>query len=161
MSARPAASSLRLGAVILAVCVLLGLVETVQIRFGDGEVVETSWWVAMARVLPSWILLAGLSPVVVWASDRWPVRGEAWARSLVLHLVLSLPFALVHLALVTLWGYFRPGSLGLGFAAGLTWLASRYLVYAALSYGALVGVIHAFRYHQEVSAVREETRSII
>lgn len=151
----------RLGAVIVGACVLFGLVETAQVRLGGGEVVEASWWAAFLRVMPSWILLALLSPVAVWASDRWPVRGDGWGRSLSIHVALSFPFALLLLFLVTLWGTVRPGSLGLGVAAGMSWLISRFLVYAALEYGALVGVTHAFRYHREIQAVRRDADALV
>ncbi|GMV08216.1 MAG: hypothetical protein AMXMBFR53_44910 [Gemmatimonadota bacterium] len=153
--------SLLLGLVILGVCLLLGLVESAQVRLGGGEVVETSWWAAFLRVLPSWIFLAGLSPLAVWASDRWPVRGDGWRRSLAVHLVLAFPFALALLFLVAVYGTVRPGSLGLGLAAGMGWLVSRFLVYAVLEYGALVGVVHAFRYRQEASAVRREAEGLV
>lgn len=153
--------ALRLGAVILGACLLFGVVETAQVRLGGGEVVEPSWWAAFLRVMPSWLFLALLSPVAVWASDRWPVRGERWARHLAVHVVLSFPFGLLLLFMVTLWGTVRPGSLGLGLAAGMSWLVSRFLVYAALEYGALVGVTHAFRYHREIQSVRRDADALV
>lgn len=152
---------MRLGGLIVLICLVLGLIETAQVRFGGGEVVESSWWLASLRVMPSWVLLVLVSPLAVVAADRWPVRGARWGRALATHLALSVPFALLHLVLTTAWGVVRPGASGIGFAAGMGWLVSRYLAYGMLSYGALVGVIHAFRYHREASAVRKDADALV
>lgn len=152
---------MRLGGLIALICLVLGLIETAQVRFGAGEVVESSWWWATLRVMPSWVLLALVSPLAVMASDRWPVRGSGWGRALATHLVLSIPFALLHLMLTTAWGVVRPGASGIGFAAGMGWLVSRYLAYGMLSYGALVGVVHAFRYHREAGAIRQDADALV
>ncbi len=152
---------MRLGGLIVLICLVLGLIETAQVRFGGGEVVERSWWLATLRVMPSWVLLVLVSPLAVVAADRWPVRGVRWGRALAIHLALSVPFALLHLLLTTAWGVVRPGASGIGFAAGLGWLVSRYLAYGMLSYGALVGVVHAFRYHREASAVRRDADALV
>lgn len=152
---------MRLGGLIALICLVLGLIETAQVRLGGGEVVESSWWLATLRVMPSWALLVLVSPLAVLAADRWPVRGAGWGRALAAHLALSLPFALLHLLLTTAWGVVRPGASGIGFAAGMGWLVSRYLAYGMLSYGALVGVVHAFRYHREASAVRRDADALV
>ncbi len=152
---------LRLGAAVLILCLGLGAIETAQVRLGGGEVVETSWWIAFWRVVPSWLLLAALSPIVVATSTRWPVRGEAWSRAIGLHLLVSIPFAALHLLLTAAWGMVRPESLELGLSFGFQWLVSRYLVYDVLAYGALAGIVHAFLYHRESSALRREASSLI
>lgn len=153
--------TLRLLVPVLGVCLLLGLVETVQVRFGTGDLAEDSWWVALIRVLPSWILLAALTPAVVAASERWPIRGPDWARSLAVHLALSVPFALLFLSAVAVWGSIRPESLGLGVASGFAWLVSRYLVYAMLGYGSLVGVVHAVQGRLDAEEARREARTLL
>ncbi len=153
--------SVRLGIVILLLCLGLGAIETAQVRLGGGEVVEASWWVAFWRVVPSWVLLAALSPLVVFATDRWPIRGPGWSKALSLHLLLSIPFAALHLLLTAAWGMIRPASLELGLVYGFQWLVSRYMVYDILAYGALAGVIHAFRYRRESALLRSEASHLI
>lgn len=152
---------MRLGAIVLAVCLGLGLVEALQLRFGSGELAEPSLWLAFWRAVPSWLLLWAMSPVAVWASDRWPMRGVGWARAFLRHLAMAFPFALAHLALAAAWGSVRPGGDGLSFGASLGWLVNRYLVYGLLSYGALVGVVHAYRYHQEMERRRREAAALL
>lgn len=152
---------MRLGAIILAVCLALGIVEAGQLLVGTGELAEADPWIAFWRAVPSWLLLAAMSPVAVWTSDRWPVRGETWGGALLRHAAVAVPFALTHLALSMVWGGLRPGALDLGFASGFGWLLSRYLVYDILSYGTLVGVVHAYRYHREVQLRGEETAALL
>ncbi len=152
---------LPLALLITTLCLLLGLVETAQVRLGGGDVVESSWWVAFWRVVPSWALLGMLTPLVVLAVDRWPVRGSGWARALSIHVALALPFAALHLFLTAVWGTVRPASLGLGLAYGFDWLVSRYFVYDILAYGALAGVVHAFRYRRESVALKEEATALV
>ena len=152
---------MRLGALILAVCLGLGLVETVQLVFGSGEYAEPSLAAALERTLPSWLFLAALSPVAVWTSDRWPVRDAGWLRAIGVHLIVSVPFAVAHLAVTAWWGVVRPGATVDGYAEALTWLLTRYTVYSMLSYGALVGVVHAWRYYRQAARSEGEAAVLV
>ncbi|MHA6205047.1 LytTR family DNA-binding domain-containing protein [Dyella soli] len=44
------------------------------------------------------LMLLALVPLVVLATRRWPFRLDSWRHSLVVHLLLSVPFSLVHVA---------------------------------------------------------------
>jgi hypothetical protein len=49
------------------------------------------------------LVLLALVPLVVASTRRWPFRFDAWRHSLMVHLLLSIPFSLVHvLAMVGL-----------------------------------------------------------
>lgn len=72
----------------------------------------TAWFDAVYRThwvsgLEPWIWEASSSvailtlvPFVVWATRRWPMRFDTWARSLKFHLALSVPFCLAHVGLM-------------------------------------------------------------
>jgi two-component system, LytTR family, sensor kinase len=47
-------------------------------------------------------MLAILTPVVFWLSRRYPIERHGWARPVALHVVMSLGFALVDMAVVSL-----------------------------------------------------------
>lgn len=145
---------------ILAVCGSLGLIEALQLYAGDSALREESWWVAFWRALPPWILLAALSPIAVFASDRWPVRGARWRSALARHAAVSVPFSALHIVLVATWGSVRPEATA-SFSEGVVWLTSIYFVYDVLAYGALAGAIHAFRIHQEAGERREEADRLL
>lgn len=151
---------MRLAVLILAVCLGLGVVETVQLLVGVDEFAEPGLGTALSRALPSWLLLAGLSPVAVWTSSRWPVRDPAWLRAVAVHVAISFPFAVAHLMLSAAWGIVRPGAAVTGFTDAFVWLATRYTVYGMMSYGAIVGVVHAWRYYREAAA-REGEASVL
>ncbi|MDG2540016.1 LytTR family DNA-binding domain-containing protein [Dyella jiangningensis] len=42
------------------------------------------------------LVLLALIPFVVWATRRWPLRFDTWLPSLKVHLLLTVPFCLVH-----------------------------------------------------------------
>lgn len=151
----------RLWLALFAVCLVLGLVETAQVVTGNGDIVESSWGVALLRVIPSWVLLAALSPLAVMASARWPIKGDGMLTSLGAHVVLSFPFSLLHFALIGLWARVRPGSAGLSVGEAVAWLSSRFLVYELLAYGALVGLVHAWRYHAELGHARSQADQLV
>jgi sensor histidine kinase YesM len=66
-----------------------------KLLFGD----PTPWW----HFLVSWIsgvyISAAFTPVILWLGRRFPLGRQKWVRRVVLHLVLSVVFALVHILL--------------------------------------------------------------
>ncbi len=46
--------------------------------------------------LTSSVVLLALVPLVVLATRRWPLRLDSWRHSLVVHVLLSVPFSLLH-----------------------------------------------------------------
>jgi hypothetical protein len=145
---------------VVVVCLALGLVEAAQLYFGDAGPGEGDWTVAVIRTIPSWFFLAVLAPIPVWTSGRWPFRGRAWGRVLAAHVGVALPFAFVHLVMCAWWGATRPGHV-LGMGDALVWLASRYFVYDVICYAAVVGGVHALRYHQAMARLEREGAAVL
>ena len=46
------------------------------------------------------LVILSLVPFAVWATRRWPIRFDTWARNLKVHLALSVPFCLAHVGLM-------------------------------------------------------------
>ena len=79
--------------------------DHVYYRSGSSSIEPWIW-----ESSSSLVLLALVYPIVM-ATRRWPLRFDTWRRNLKVHLVLTVPFCLVHVA-------------------GMVWL--RVLAYAAL-----------------------------
>jgi two-component system LytT family sensor kinase len=83
--------------VLIALCVVFGIVETLQQHIGnvargdETPLVRT----AMFNLLP-WLPVLPVMPVIVWLAERWPLDQGRWKRSLPLHLITMLVFILFH-----------------------------------------------------------------
>jgi two-component system, LytTR family, sensor kinase len=83
--------------VMVALCLTLGLVETIQqhvgnvVRGGDTSLLYTF----AGNFLP-WLPALPLLPLIVLAAERWPMDRGGWKRSLPLHLLAMLGFTFLH-----------------------------------------------------------------
>ena len=74
-----------------------------QIYFGmRGEGMRHSWWRIVYWQFLVWNIWTCWTPLVMWAGRRLPIDRSSWARSLLVHLPLSLSLSALHLALCTL-----------------------------------------------------------
>jgi two-component system, LytTR family, sensor kinase len=83
--------------VLIAVCLVFGVVETLQQHIGNiarGDSIPLIG-VATFNFLP-WLPVLPLLPFIVWLAERWPMDEGRWKHSLPLHLVTMLLFIMVH-----------------------------------------------------------------
>jgi signal transduction histidine kinase len=113
---------------------------------------DASWGFALIQDLPVWAGFAALVPAVAWVCRRWPLARGRLARSLPVHAVAMVVFTAVHIVGVGLVYHWA-------FHAGpepLAWRLQQQTFYYAgvefMIYGAIVGALHALRFHDEVRA---------
>jgi sensor histidine kinase YesM len=96
----PLARSARLrrgSLVLVALCVVFGIVETLQQHLGNiarGDAIPLLQ-TATFNLLP-WLPVVPLLPVIVLLAERWPMDQSRWKRSLPLHLMTMLLFIVFH-----------------------------------------------------------------
>ena len=119
-----------------------------RLLFGD----PTPWWHPLVSWLAGVYLLAALTPVALWLGRRFPFERRKWLRRTLLHLQLSVVFAIVHLALesavLTPMGLF-PGLMDQGFVATFAFLMIIGFHGDVLSYWTILGIQYAWRRYQE------------
>jgi two-component system LytT family sensor kinase len=134
---------------LLVLTTLIGIAEGTQVYVGAGAQDRAIPWLrALSATMPSWYVLALLLPIVVWLARRYRFDGANWRVSLPVHLVASLLFTLVHLA-ISSWisdYLLLAGPSGVGFIQNLTRLFTMYFVLDSLFYWGLVGGFYAFDY---------------
>jgi two-component system LytT family sensor kinase len=100
---------------------------------------------ALLLTLPRWLLLGALAPAVAALAVRVPIGHGRRLRAIAIHLAAGAMFAFVHLAAcVVVYGFLIEG-IPNRFPARLSRLLTVYLAGDLLVYGALVGVVTAFR----------------
>ena len=82
---------------LVALCVVLGIVETLQQHLGNIARGDSASLFQTARynLLP-WLPVLPLLPVIVLLAERWPMDQGRWKRSLPLHLITMLGFIFFH-----------------------------------------------------------------
>ena len=83
--------------VLITVCVVFGVVETLQQHIGNiarGDSVPLLS-VATYNLLP-WLPVLPILPLIVWLAERCPLDEGRWKWSLPLHLITMLLFIFVH-----------------------------------------------------------------
>lgn len=144
-----------LAAGILLLLTAAGVVEALQqlvpgarmAHYGKGDM-PVVLVRALFHTLPSWWLLGLLIPLAAWLVSRRPIVPEAWKGRVLLHLVASGVFPVVHIGIVALfYGIIVNGMEPLAVFLDMT---SVYYVYDLFIYWLIVGAIHVFRYHREL-----------
>lgn len=59
-----------------------------------------AWWKPVLWEGSSAVVIAAMAPLIGWAVRRWPFRRDRLAAFLVIHLALTIPFALVHVGAI-------------------------------------------------------------
>ena len=138
---------------ILLLLTAAGVVEALQqllpgarmAHYGQGSMPEVLGK-ALVHTLPSWWLLGLLIPLAGWLVSRRPIVPEAWKGRVLLHLVVSAVFPVVHIGITAhFYGLLVEGMQPLAVFLDMT---SVYYVYDLFIYWLLVGVVHVFRYHR-------------
>src|SRR6185436_3190998 len=118
----------------------------------------TPWWHYLLTWLSGVYLYAIFTPVLLWLGRRFPIERRVWLRRTLLHLVLSVVFAVIHIlinsAIVVSLGVFP--AIMKGYAATVGFL----LVVGALhgniiSYWTVLGIQIAFRYYHQYQERRQ------
>lgn len=144
--------AVRAYAIYFAVWTLLGLFFfsqslTQKLYFHD----PTPWWYSMESWLVGVWLAALLTPGVLWLGRRFPLERGKWLRSVPIHLLFSLVYAVVHLTLdsfVHVRLGLLPFLLGATFRAVLSTMAVIAFHGNVLTYWAILGIQSAIRYYR-------------
>ena len=144
--------ALRAYAIYFAVWTAIGLFFfsqslTQKLHFHD----PTPWWYSMESWLVGVWIAALLTPGVLWLGRRFPLERGRWLRSVPIHLLFSLVYALVHLTLDS-FVHVRMGLLAFLLGATFKAVFSTMLVIAfhgnVLTYWAILGIQSAIRYYR-------------
>ena len=136
-------------AVILGPALVFGLIEAAQLRLGSAVLGRPMpFHLAILRVVPYWLLLACLMPVVVAAARRFKLsRYVLWPTAPL------LAASAIAFALLTLAGRIVVGPIGPAF---VPWtplqLFRTYFVLDVLTYSALTGTLYAFYFYRQAAS---------
>jgi hypothetical protein len=136
-------------AVVAMLAILFGLIEAAQVRLGSGVLGRPMPFpMAVARVLPYWLLFACLVPLGAVIARRFR-KVASILRPTLPHLI----FTAVGFALLILVGRMLVPSLDPRGAASVQptprQLFQTYFILDVLTYTALVGTLYAFHYYRE------------
>jgi len=140
---------------VWAVPALLAALETYTFWRLSGR--PFAAWRAAAMQSPAWFVYAGATPLAFMLARRLPVRRPSLAKTLPLHLAVSLAVAVLYAGVATgaMWA-FSPTPMPYP-AGGMFWrwyVSS--LPLTTLTYFGLLGVAHAYHHHLEAQRRREE-----
>jgi signal transduction histidine kinase len=135
-------------ALILVPALLFGLIEAIQLRLGSavlGRPMPFEW--AVLRVVPYWLLLACLFPVIAFTARRFGVLRHLTSPS-----ALALAASALIFALLTLAGRILVGPIGPARQWTALQLFRSYFLLDVLTYAALVGTLYAFYFYRSTAA---------
>jgi signal transduction histidine kinase len=142
----------KIGAVILSLSVLLGLMEAAQLYVGAAlEGKPRAWGRAVMSVMPSWLIFAAEVPAILYLARRYPLDRGAWTSNAIVHVSGAIVFTLVHLGGTAIVYGLAMGDLAMA-SPVFSHFLSVYFVLDLITYGAFVGAYHAFRYYREFRA---------
>jgi sensor histidine kinase YesM len=118
----------------------------------------TPWWHYLVTWLTGVYLFAALTPAVLWFGRRFPFERRKWLRRTVLHFVLSIIFAVVHLtlnsAIIPHLGVF-PGVMD-SFSGTFAFLVIIGFHGNVLTYWNVLGIQAALRYYSQYQERRRQ-----
>jgi hypothetical protein len=109
-----------------------------------GQVAPWEPWVWESS---SALVMLALLPAVIFAERRWPIRFDTWWRNLPLHVLLSVPFSLIHVGgMVTLRSLAYAAIAGWPYRFGAWWINFSYeYLKDVRSYFLIIGVLMLYR----------------
>ena len=136
-------------AIIVGAALLGAMLEAGQAYLGNASLGRPiPWSSAIGRTLPSWLVLAALTPEILWLADRFRLERPLLHRSIPVHAVAAVAFTLLHLGGTMLVGVMRSGQYEF-FTIGLRKMLTTYFALDVVCYAAIVGMRHALRYRRE------------
>jgi hypothetical protein len=138
--------------VIIALALFCAIVEAsqnyiAQINFGRPVAYAES----VRRTLPSWVIIALLTPGALFLARRFPIERARWPRVIGVHLTGAATFAFVHLAGTAAF-YALAGHNLDSLPLLLNKFVSAYFILDMLIYCGIVGASHAIHYYREAKA---------
>ncbi len=122
-----------------------------RLLWGD----PTPWWHPLVSWLIGMYVFAALAPGIFWLGRRFPFERRKWLRRVLVHLVLSLVFAVVHLVLesaILAPMKLFPGVMDKGFVPTFFFLLILGFHGDVLGYWSVLGAeaaLHYYRQYQE------------
>jgi signal transduction histidine kinase len=149
-------SGWRLAALVTGLAVTFGVLEAAQGLVIFGHLPASEFWPeALARSMPSWLVLAGLCPALFALAQRLPLHGGRWRLALPVLLLAGMGFVMLHMGGAALAAWVRNNG-QVPFGAVFARFFVRYAVMDYFLYAALVSTIQIGAYHQ---ALRERERA--
>jgi sensor histidine kinase YesM len=141
---------LNIAGVIAGCSIILALIEATQVYLAstDMESMRITWRVAFEKTMPSWLVLAALTPGILYLSNRFPFERRNWERSLAVHALAGVVFAFTHLAGTELL-YISVADKTKGFRTGFSQLLHFYFALDVFTYWAIVAACLGFYYYRE------------
>jgi two-component system LytT family sensor kinase len=137
---------------VLGLALVFGMLEAAQGRFLYHDLPNTQFWPeALARSMPSWLVLAVLTPLVFALARAMPLDGRRWPRTLPVHVIAGAVFVVLHLggaAVAASWRHhWNPAIL-----ESLDRFLYRYAAADYFVYWALAGLGHVVHHHAVLRA---------
>ena len=136
-------------AVVIGLALFCAIVEASQNYIGQinfGKPVQ--YRESIRRTLPSWAIIALLTPGALYLARRFPIERGRWRGAIAPHLVGAAMFALAHLGGTALFYALADRNLR-ELPLLLNKFISAYFVLDMLIYCGIVGASHALRYYRE------------
>lgn len=138
--------------------ILLGVLEAAQGRFRYAHIPDARFWPeALARSMPSWLILAACYPLISFMARRFPVATRRWKLSLPLHLLAGTGYVIIHLGGSAWFASLRHVD-SQSFTDHFLNFITRYTVVDYFVYGALVGMVQVAHQQTEMRR-RAETEA--
>ncbi|HEY0724423.1 MAG TPA: hypothetical protein VGD41_10635, partial [Pyrinomonadaceae bacterium] len=141
--------------IIVAIWALLGLMYAGPIYFEvEAEGMGHSAWRILAWGILTYLAWAPLTPLIVWLARRFSLVGDAWRRSLAVHVPAFLLISVVHSAAATLINITIKPFDNMGESPTDFWtrFVSRLkgqFVSDLLIYGGVIGICYALDYYRK------------
>ena len=134
---------------LLMAGVLFGLIDAAQVYLRSGLMGRPySWGMALLDAMPSWILLALLSPAVVAMAGRFRLDRAPRGLTIVLHVIAAVAFAVMHQVAVASFTVWRFSEAHL---TPMIWkLLTFYFLIDVLIYWAIVCIWYAVNFAREL-----------
>lgn len=154
-------------ALYFALWTVLGVAFAGQLYLTQAEIGRpVEWRFALSRNLIDWYIFAVLAVPVIWLANRIPLERGDWRRRLTIHVVASLVFSVLWMALRAIMAAaleVNPDRTPLGFWTAFTYALVATFFFNVLIYWAVVSVTHTVRLYRrdrdrELRTAELETR---
>lgn len=150
--------TLRLIGIAIALATVIGLIEGTQVRLGSVNAGRPlSWGRSFTSTMPSWYVLAILTPWIIFIAKRYPYETMHRARSILVHLGAAFIFASAYLLLASyISDYLLDRDMPIHFMSNLWRLFGVYFVGLMVQYAGIVSLYFAIDYSRRY---REKERA--